>query len=70
MAKKLSKEEKKKHNLELLDKAYDILGELKTEYLIGDINSLTGSVDIDEGIFSIKFKYNKLEGDMTNETTE
>ena len=65
----LSDEEKRKQNLELLTNASDILSNLKIKYLLGEIENLSGSVDIDVGKFKINLKYNKVEGDAY-ETTE
>lgn len=70
MAKKiLSDEEKRKQNLELLTNAANILSNLKMQYILEEIENLSGTVDIDVGKFKINLKYNKVEGD-NHETTE
>lgn len=61
----LSKKQQK--NLELLTQARDCLDRFIIDYSIGEIQTISGSVDIEENKFDIKFTYTK---EKTNETTK
>lgn len=58
-------------NIDLLNKAIEVLSNIRDLYELREIQDLNGEVDIDIGKYFVNFKYNILgKGESENETTK